>query len=442
MAPPPDLLVPLWSTYGRDFEALLPIAWYCEQKLGMHVAFRSMFDVHEIHRLRPRAILIASSTGSMRCVELVREAYACNIPTVSLTAEGDFKPEMVEQMFWGLNTDRFLYEDVNLQWSERTRQMTLALYPEYAQRIRVSGAVGFDRYKIYRFMSRQDFLSRYASRDYDLVVGYAGYGFDRLQMPQFRSQYQAVHGKQGLERLIRDKESVRQILEETIRAYPDVLFVLKFHPGTLKRAGTEMHELERLPNTVVLWHEEIADTISACDLWTAFDSTTVLEAWLLGKPTLLINPSGPDFIRSPLYQGADIVQTVQELSAAIAEWQQSGAIQRFDNRQPQRQGLIRDIIQWDDGFNHVRAARVVADMLESPRPYRRPVAAAYTRWWSVHQWIRLAHVAPALVPIRRLKQVPQRFSATQLAAMQAQYGPQLTAFHRQHNQASEVEYAR
>ena len=225
----PDLLIPLWATHGRDFEALLPVAWYCEYELGMSVALHSMFDVHQIHRLRPRTVLISSSTGSMRCVDFVRCTHASNIPTMSLTAEGDFKPEMLDQMFWGHNADRFLYEDLTLQWNERTRRMTLARYPEYADRIRVSGAVGFDRYKIYRFMSRDVFLDEYASRSYDLVVGYAGYGFDYLHMPKLRPQYQEIYGQVGLDQQMRDGEEVRRVLKETIQSHPQVLFVLKYH---------------------------------------------------------------------------------------------------------------------------------------------------------------------------------------------------------------------
>jgi len=430
----PDLLIPLWATHGRDFEALLPVAWYCEHKLGMTVALRSMFDVHEVHRLRPRIVLISSSTGSMRCVDLVRCTYASNIPTVSLTAEGDFKPEMIEQMFWGLNTDRFLYEDLTLQWSERTRRMTLARYPELADRIRVSGAVGFDRYKIYKFMSRDAFLAKYASRPYDLVVGYAGYGFDRLHMPQLQPQYQEIHGRAGLERMMADGEKVRQVLRETIQSYPQILFVLKYHPGTLDKTKTELYELDQLPNTVVLWQEEIADIISACDLWTAYDSTTVLEAWLLGKTTLMINPSGPDFVRTQIHQGAGVVQTAEELAAAISEWQCTDRVDQFEAREPERRRIIRDTIQWDDGLNHVRVARIVTEMLQNPRPYKRPTSSSYLHWWGIHRLIRMAHIVPQLVPIRRLRRVSHLFSLAELEAVKERYYPQLAAFHERRAQ--------
>lgn len=428
----PDLLIPLWSTQGRDFEALLPVAWYCEKKLGMTVVLRPMFDVHEIHRLCPKVILISSSTGSLRCVDLVHSAYDCRILTVSLTAEGDLKEKVFEQMFWGLNAGKFLYEDLTLQWSERTRQMTLARYPEYANRIRVSGAVGFDRYKIYKFMSRDAFLDKYATRSYDLVVGYAGYGFDRLQIPNLRPLYLGTHGKTGVERLESDRENVYHILRETIYAHPNVLFVLKYHPGTLDKTNTELYNLDHLPNTVVLWKEEaIANIINACDLWTAYDSTTALEAWLLGKPTLVINPSGPDFIRSQIHRGCGIVRTVEELSKAIAEWQCTGKIEQFEVKRPERRHIVRDIIQWDDGLNHVRVANVVAEMLQNPRPYKKPRLGSYLHWWGMHQLIRLAHIAPQIVPIRRLKRVPQLFSPAELAAMQNRYYPQLAAFHEQ-----------
>ena len=37
------------------------------------------------------------------------------------------------------------------------------------------------------------------------------------------------------------------------------------------------------------------ESISLSDLWITYESTTALEAWLLGVPTCLLNPSGTDF---------------------------------------------------------------------------------------------------------------------------------------------------
>jgi hypothetical protein len=160
-----------------------------------------------------------------------------------------------------------------------------------------------------------------------------------------------------------------------------------------------------------------------------------MEAWLLGKPTLLINPSGPDFIRSQIHDGSGVVRTVEELSEAIAEWLCTTRVERFEIREPRRRQLIRDTIQWDDGLNHVRVANMVAKMLRNPRPYRRPPLVSYLHWWGIHQLISLARVAPQIVPIRRLRRVPRLFSEAQLAAMQHRYYPQLAAFHERRAQS-------
>ena len=109
------------------------------------------------------------------------------------------------------------------------------------------------------------------------------------------------------------RDAVENALKAAIEKYPDYLFVLKKHPrenfeSDLRDSRNEMNRLVAYPNVLYIKDsEEIQDLIEASDLWLAFESTSIMEAWLLHKPTLLINPD-IHFTRAELYKGSAIVQ--------------------------------------------------------------------------------------------------------------------------------------
>jgi hypothetical protein len=135
---------------------------------------------------------------------------------------------------------------------------------------------------------------------------------------------------------------------------------------------SEFRDLDRHPNTLDIRRQEnIADVLSAADFAIAFDSTTALEAWLLGKPTLLINPCGADFLRSKLSRGSPIVADLAAAEAALASFYAAGELPGFRELEGERQRLIAGTIGWSDGKNHLRARDAVLALWR--RPGRKPM---------------------------------------------------------------------
>jgi CDP-glycerol glycerophosphotransferase (TagB/SpsB family) len=201
-----------------------------------------------------------------------------------------------------------------------------------------------------------------------------------------------------------------------VEANPGTLFLLKEHPAVLAREETELNGLEECPNVMVVRDEEtIADCLSACDVWTAYDSTTCLEAWLLGKPTLLVNPSGEDFERPDSYVGSPVFTTVHELQGALDAWYADGRVAAFDERAQIRREVIEETIQWDDGRNHLRAVHYLEDLLTRAPEREAPSLRDRAEGLARSLLYRGAGPFPRLPPFRGLAHARRRFDEDELA---------------------------
>jgi hypothetical protein len=276
-----------------------------------------------------------------------------------------------------------MVEDLNLQWSTRARDLALGVAPAIRDRLRVTGGVAFDRYRLYEFATKGDWMTRYGLR-FERMVGYASWTFDRLERDDASARsFKEAMGDDALARIARDRDGLRETLSRLSRDNPDTLFLLKEHPGVVAPQHSEIAELDTRENVMVVRDEEpVADCIAACDVWTAFDSTTCLEAWLLDKPTLLINPTGADFERDETHRGSAVFGEAGEVQAALDSWYRGDGVPGFAERAPARREVIEDTIQWDDGKNHLRAVHYIEQLLagsqDRPRlgPLDRAAAAA------------------------------------------------------------------
>jgi hypothetical protein len=368
-----DVLNLEWSSAGRDREVATAI---CEalRRRGFRVVEESVFD----HRLallrhRPRLLYVADPTGARINLEAARYAEGIGVPTVSVDAEGNYREESVAQVLWGHVDDGRLRERIKLMWSRRARDLVLGAAPELSGRLQVTGAVGFDRYRLMRFADAGEWRRRY-DFDHPQIVGYAGWAFHvAFGSGPATERWRSVFGDDGLARFRRDRDALRSLLAELIEANPETMFVIKDHPAAAGSPETETAGLERFANVLrIAEQESIGDCISVCDLWTAYESTTCLEAWLLDRPTLFLNPSGGDFPRSSLHEGTPVIESGGEASRALAELREAGSIAAFEAKAERRARVITETIQWDDGRNHVRAAHRIAELLAGlPRPPRR-----------------------------------------------------------------------
>lgn len=321
-----------------------------------------------INKYKPRVLFISSSIGSRQKLNIVKYAKSKEIKVVSLTSEGNFKddPKSVEQFVWGWNKEKIMQEDLTIYWTERTRDLALGQYPFLKDIINVSGATGFDIYKIKPPVDRQAFLKKY-HKDYGKVVGVGCWDFNVVYEHDHRyKNFTKNLSQQQIERFRKDGYDFNSIIIETIEEFPDVLFLLKEHPlNVYGGLGSAIENADKFDNVLILKNEEaIYDCISVSDFWLTYESTTAVEAWLMDKKTALINPSGTDFPRANVYTGSPNYQNAEQLIKAIYSFYKNKELPGYDTHEKERKRIIADTIQWDDGHNHIRAGNMIMDLIE------------------------------------------------------------------------------
>jgi hypothetical protein len=339
---------------------------------GLSVLECSVFDgFHVLDKIEPRLFFITNTLGAPENLELTKYAKSRGALCVSLISEGNFigNSNTHKQMIWGWNGEKVLHEDLHLQWSERTRDITLALHPELEGRVLVSGGVGFDNYTIdNKVIDKNEYLNKWGKSSYEKVVGVGCWDFGWLypEDPRY-SVNQNVYSELDRLRFLKDGEAFDEILANVAAIHPDCLFLIKQHPGgILGHKGSGTTRISTMPNVVVVKNQiSIHDCILISDFWIVYESTTAMEAWLSEKQTCLLNPSGRDFPRDVnVSEGSPAYTNAEQLSNAIDAFYKEGHLPKFNERESDRRRVIKQIIQWDDGLNHVRAGNAILNLLE------------------------------------------------------------------------------
>ena len=369
-----DILNLEWPQSDRDLHIVTPVLLYLQKRYHLRFKTESIFNgYYYLLKYRPKMLVISNFAGDKINHEVVKTAYEMGIKVVSLISEGNVKSEYVHQFLWGWNKEKRLYVDKLCLWSERSRRLFTEAYPEYANFFTVTGATGFDRYRLLTFKTKEAFL-RENSLSFRKIVGIAGWGFDHLfgaYYQQHEAQYLQVMGQKQIKMHRDDLVKLRRIYRELIEQNRDTLFILRYHPGTIDFEKSEFFGLEKYGNVFVsIPHQNtrytISDLINISDLWIGYETTTALEAWLMGKQTFLINPSGKDFIRENVHRGSPIVQTTQEAQKFLDAFFTNKRIEAFERLQQYREEVIRDAIGYADGQNHIRAAEAIYAIFETP----------------------------------------------------------------------------
>ncbi|MEL6559145.1 MAG: hypothetical protein AAFQ94_13230, partial [Bacteroidota bacterium] len=350
------------NALGRDTEIMIPVAYTLEKYCNCKVEFLFLWDIYAIKRKKPDIVLLPNTKGHNLYFEIAKYAYENKVTVLAMDSEGNFRTDG-SYFYWGYNTDRFFYQEWLTAWSERTEKFLKALTPEQKDQVILTGGSGFDRYKICSFESRASLLKRYNLDHYQKVVGYAGWAFGKMYSKHKDIALAHIHPDWNtrFEWSEKNRIHVRESLRKLIENNPDTLFIFKRHPkesfeDDLSEGPNEMNELTDYQNVLYIRKEEnIHDLIAISDLWLGFETTTSIEAWLLGIETILINPE-VDFVRNNIYKGSLIVPDHQQLQQYIDEFYQTGKILDFYDKTlaNHRADIIANSIGFGDGLNHLR----------------------------------------------------------------------------------------
>lgn len=369
-----DILNLEWATDSRDTNIVDPVLFSLHDRFKYSVVCDSIwYFLLKLLWYRPRVLLISNDVGATINVNAFRFAKFLGIMTVTLSSEGlhyqSLKPAMQKEfnnaLFWGNNSLRKNYSDLKLVWSIAIKREFLRDVDQSKEyNIKVSGATGFDRYTLFPSFRVSKEQKRIKSK-YSKRILLVGLGFDTLNSNLGNREKNGVCDDELIQRF-NFRTQVRDIYRTIIEKNPEVLFIIKHHPGSVNLEETEFEGLDCYENTEV-YHREIniMELVGVSDFVIAFESTVCMEAWLMGKITVLVNPPGTAFTRSNLYKGSVIVDNAEILQKIIEEYYNDNRILAFDELANKRYEILEDQIQFYDGANYLRAAKLIDDFIKS-----------------------------------------------------------------------------
>lgn len=369
-----DVLNLEWASSGRDIHIIEPVLCYLE--LNGYTVRRSsyLFGLIKMLIIYPKMLVLSNNCGSVCNFIASKLAYKLGIKVVTLSSEGDYcvlnnenGKNSIESFFWGWDLKKEFPVDLHLEWSSKNIDFIKKYVnnsKDLMKNIKVSGATGFDRYKLFSFKTKEMFLNEHGLKGYKKVVGYAAWGFDALYDKSFCEAATFARTEEYINFHKRNRDLLKILLQNLVSNNPHMIFIMKRHPGELIFEETELCGLEKYDNVLIIKDEEkIEDLINVCDLWMAYESTTCLEAWLLNKETLLINPI-PFFIeRSDIATGSPVKQSYEEIQKDIDVANVAG----FKELESTRTELIHKIIEYDDGINYKRAGDFIIQEMHYPK---------------------------------------------------------------------------
>ena len=434
---------------GRDPEMLFPLVYFAESVLDCRVEYSFIWNIHEIYRKKPDLILMANTIGSTLHYEVTKYAKSNGIKIFALISEGIYRTDGTFNYF-GYNIDKSFHQEYVCHWSERTKRFLDNELPDTADRNVVTGATGFDRYSIYNFVDKESFLSPKKLARYKKVIGYAGWAFGKMYSKQGQKEIRHYH-KDAKKRMAWMEEQmfkVEDILRKAIEANPDILFLLKRHPNEANPTITpenpnEMIRLRDYPNVLYITeHENLHDLISVSDIWVGFESTTCIEAWLMGKPSMFINPD-PDFNRTNIHKGNPIVKTAEDFLKKIKLYYQSGDMQGFNTSEliENRKEIIRETIGFSDGMNHVRAGfylSKVLDKIQAGEVKNRKIRISYKFLFKycllmIGRFFYIKYLFLKLPKFKKTVWMFENWKLSNLHKLQKSYKPFLDKFYKEKN---------
>ncbi|MFA0308133.1 BFO_1060 family glycosyltransferase [Vibrio splendidus] len=362
-----DVLCLEWPGNERDIYAVAPIIKSLRE-CGYECVTGDIFNYAIFFiKYKPKILLISNFQGATINSDVCKLAHIMGIKVYSLIAEGNFRPGFEKQFLWGHNKSEYVYFDKLFLWSERTKKMSLTINPELKDKIVVSGNVAADRYKLLKFANKKDFLKEQFDLAVDhKVVGIAGWGFDRLHETKFyRDNEQHFLNTYGYEQILRfrsDFKKLKKIYHDLISENPKYIFILRLHPGLTNLEYNEFLGLEHFENVYISQPRKckysISDLISVSDIWSGYETTSCLEAWLLEKHTFLVNPSGGDFIRDNTADGSIKFREVQQVENYITLCENV----EFKLDDVKRK-IINDVVGGSDGCNHNIPVKYISESL-------------------------------------------------------------------------------
>ena len=354
-----------WASKGRDFEIDLPLMYFFEKVLSAKVEYKCIFDVWGIIRSKPDIIIMSNTTGGKVNFELAKRIHKSGFLFFSHVSEGLLVEDRLNTFMWGWNKDKQLYEKLTMLWSQRAYDILIDKYPYTKHKLKMSGATGFDKYKIYKSKISFD------SMGFKQIVLYAGWSFIYLEsnFNNVKTDLIKQFGADKARKLFDYKNKIKMIFHEIVPKNPDTLFIFKNHPGEFSQNCPEGEDLETYENVRYIKNEySFSELLEHSDVLLTFKSTTNLEGYLLDKPVIILCEDKVLLSDLPTAQNGFLCEDSKKINQYIKEHFSTGKIKDYDEKKMSREKIIKDCIGFSDGFNHVRFMSFLKPYIESDIP--------------------------------------------------------------------------
>lgn len=440
------------SNEGRDFFLLLPIIYFLEKFGGYTVEFEFVWRADLIRKHHPDLVILPNTRGHQLYYEIASYCKQQNISCFSHDSEGNFNTDPTYD-YWGYNLSRQPISYPTLTWNERVKNFLINQYQLSPTSVIVTGAPGFDKYKYLQGPDKQGFLKKYNKESFSFIIGYAGWAFGKLENREIDDVLNTIQkpGDEGRNWLKTQRDKVEDCLKQAIVSFPDILFILKKHPrenfeSDLRDSRNEMNRLKNFPNVLYLKDEEdIQDLIYHSNVWLAFESTSIMEAWLLDKPTLLINPD-ENFARVDLHKGSVKVRNSIELIEIIQNCI-DGDYSALYNKEvlAKRDQLIANSIGFSDGLNHLRSIKAFENNKTVPlKTEQLEKKSSFILKYRLLQIGRVFYIPWLFKRLPKFKKTVWIFeneSLDQVKKMKIKYYPSLDSFYHKQGIAAKIKDA-
>ena len=354
-----DVLNLEWTSFSsRDREAATLICNYLRYQ-GLSVYEGSIFDgYYLLKKHRPKILFITNTTGAFINQKVTRFAKKLKIAVITTISEGNLKESKVQGMVWGNNHERISFEDKFLVWSSRSKKIILDHYKELSNIVKVSGSAGHDKYSILKNLSSSNIKKKQVS------IGIGCWSFDYF-MSTNKVNDSFLQADKNF--FMKERDEFNKILFKIIENNQDCKFIFKEHPGNLLGIlGSGIESCVDFPNVQVYKDDKtVFSCILESDLWITFDSTTAIEAWLLEKQTCILNPSKLKWPqeRDQMHLTQPVYHSIKDLQEAINVIKSGDIIPEFMDFENKRKEVFKDVIEWNDGLNHVRAGNEIIEFI-------------------------------------------------------------------------------
>jgi len=352
----------LLDNEDRDYYILAMTLRCLERHFNSPIEFYHPWDAVILRSKPPSLVVLPNTRGDKHYFQIAKYCEEISIPVFYSESEGNYFPQS-KNHYWGLNNEKRPLSGLTTVWNHTVKKKLISEKILNEDQIKVTGGAGFDRFQYLRTVDKGVFLKSINQGDKKLIITYAGWAFGKIHNKEINNILFNIgfDKTMGLDWIVRNRDVVNDMLKHAVINNPDVLFILKKHPKEnfvtdTRDSPNEMNNLADFPNVFYAKSEfAIQDLIGVSDLWTAFESTSIIEAWLMNKPTLILN-GVRDFNRSDIIDGCIAANNGNQFQQAI-DAISSQAVGYFDNPDlfEKRKSIIEDSIGFSDGLSGYRA---------------------------------------------------------------------------------------